>query len=290
MNDVIRTYEPFKINGKAIDFTARTYIMGVLNVTPDSFSDGGMYFTPDNAVTHAMEMIEAGADIIDVGGESTRPKGAYGGGAVHVSADEERRRVIPVIERIARMTDVVISVDTTKSSVARDALNAGASVVNDISGLKFDPAIAAVTAQRNAVLVVMHIQGTPETMQLNPHYDDVVAEVKLELKDSIERAQASGVKQIIIDPGIGFGKNLGHNLSLLKHLSEFHDLGCPILVGTSRKGFIGNLLDVPPDQRLEGTAASVAVAITNGANIVRVHDVKEMKRVAVIADAIRNAK
>jgi dihydropteroate synthase len=277
------------IGGTTFDFTKRTYIMGVLNVTPDSFSDGGKYLNVNDAVAHAMRMIKEGADIIDVGGESTRPKGMYGEGAKKVTAEEEIKRVVPVIKKIRSSSDVAISIDTYKSVVAEEALSAGASIVNDISGLKFDPQIASVAARHQAALVVMHIQGTPETMQLNPRYADVVAEVKEELKRSVEQAKIAGVEQVIIDPGIGFGKNLHHNLLLLKHLNEFHELGCPVLVGTSRKGFLGTLLNLPVEQRMEGTAASVAVAIINGANIVRVHDVKEMKRVATVVDAIKQA-
>lgn len=277
------------IGGTTFDFTKRTYIMGVLNVTPDSFSDGGKYVRLDDAVRHALQMIEEGADIIDVGGESTRPKGVYGEGAKKVSAEEEIERVVPVIKKIRASSDVVISVDTYKSVVAEEALNAGASIINDISGLQFEPDIASVASRHHAALVVMHIQGTPETMQINPHYENVVSEVKEELKRSVERAKNAGVEQIIVDPGIGFGKNLQHNLLLIKHLHEFHELGCPVLVGPSRKGFIGALLNLPVEQRLEGTAASVAVSIMNGADIVRVHDVKEMKRVAVITDAIKRA-
>jgi len=198
-------------------------------------------------------------------------------------------RVIPVIERIAGMTDAVISIDTTKSVVADAALRAGASIVNDISGLTFDADMAATAALHNAALVVMHIRGTPETMQINPVYADVVAEVKAELRRSVETARSAGVKNIVIDPGIGFGKNLEHNLLLLKNLQEFNDLGCPILIGTSRKGFIGAILDTPVNDRIEGTAASVAVAIMNGAQIIRVHDVKEMKRIAMVVDAITHA-
>ncbi len=263
--------------------------MGVLNVTPDSFSDGGQYLSAESAFAHAMQMSEHGADIIDVGGESTRPKGIYGDVTRKVSADEEMDRIIPVIEKISRTIDTIVSVDTTKSKVAEEALKCGASIVNDISGLQFDEEIASVVAKWNATLVLMHIQGTPETMQDNPQYSDVVLEVKNGLQKSISIAASAGVKQIIVDPGIGFGKNLNHNLSLLKHLSEFKELGYPILVGTSRKGFIGALLNLPVSTRMEGTAATVAVSIMNGANIVRVHDVKEMKRIAVVTDAIRNA-
>lgn len=290
MNTVVETDLTMSIGGKTFDLSKRTHVMGILNVTPDSFSDGGKYVNPYDAVSRAVQMLEEGADIIDVGGESTRPKGLYGDGAKKISAQEEMDRVIPVIEKLRASADAVISIDTYKSAVAEEALRAGASIVNDISGLKFDPAIAKIVAQHNAVLVLMHIQGTPETMQVNPTYSDVVAEVKEELRQSIEKAKSAGVENIIVDPGIGFGKNLEHNLALLKHLSEFQELGYPIMIGTSRKGFIGTLLDLPVDQRIEGTAASVAVSIMNGAQIVRVHDVKEMKRVAVITDAIKNAR
>lgn len=278
--------EPMIIGMRTFDFSKRTYVMGILNVTPDSFSDGGKFLSVDTACKHAMDMIEQGADIIDVGGESTRPKGVYGE-TNNVSVDEELRRVIPVIQRLASSTDVIISIDTTKSVVADEALKAGASIVNDISGLKFDERIADVTAKHHATLVVMHIQGTPETMQQHPSYVDVVAEVKSELRISVEKAKQAGVRNIIIDPGIGFGKNLEHNLTLLKHLQEFQELGHPIMIGTSRKGFIGTILNTAVDQRLEGTAATVAVSIMNGANIIRVHDVKEMKRVASVVDAIK---
>ncbi len=289
MNAISANRGPMVIGKREFDFSRRTYVMGILNVTPDSFSDGGKYLTVDDAVTRAMEMIEQGADIIDVGGESTRPKGVYGE-TVKVAVEEELQRVIPVIERLAKSTDANISIDTTKSVVADEALTAGASIVNDISGLKFDERIATVTAKHNATLVVMHIQGTPETMQVHPTYTDVVAEVKFELQRSIDIAKSAGVQNIIIDPGIGFGKNLEHNLTLLKHLKEFQELGYPVLIGTSRKGFIGSLLHLPVDQRIEGTAASVAVATMNGAHIVRVHDVTEMKRVVTIVDAITHAR
>ena len=240
MNSVSVHREPMIIGTRTFDFSLRTYVMGILNVTPDSFSDGGKYFSVETAVTRALEMIEQGADIIDVGGESTRPKGVYGD-TQKISVDEELSRVISVIERIAKSTDAVISIDTTKSVVADEALKAGASIVNDISGLKFDERIAAVTAKHNAALVVLHIQGTPETMQLHPLYNDVVADVKEELRRSVEKAKSAGVHNIIIDPGIGFGKNLEHNLKLLKHLKEFQELGHPILIGTSRKGFLGTI-------------------------------------------------
>lgn len=288
MNSVGNPLSSFRIGHRTVDLTERTYIMGILNVTPDSFSDGGKFNSVEAAVQHALSMIEEGADIIDVGGESTRPKNVYGG-TTPVTAEEERQRVVPVIERLAALTDVPISIDTTKSAVADAALSAGAVMVNDISGLTFDPAVAEVTARHHAALVVMHIQGTPETMQIDPVYSDVVAEVKESLKRSAAKAKDAGVENIIIDPGIGFGKTLKHNLTLLNKLKELTELGYPILIGTSRKGFIGTIVNEPVDRRLEGTAASVAVSIMNGANIVRVHDVKAMKHVALVTDAVRKS-
>jgi dihydropteroate synthase len=273
---------------RTLDLSKRTAVMGILNVTPDSFSDGGAYPSVDAAVARAVAMVEEGADIIDIGGESTRPVSVYGGSTA-VSAEEEMQRVIPVIERLAATSDVIISIDTTKSAVADAALRAGAHIVNDISGLNFDPAIADVTAAHHAALVVMHIQGTPETMQIAPQYEDVVGEVKASLAASATKAKSAGVRNIIIDPGIGFGKTTAHNLELLRRLSEFRTLGFPVMIGTSRKGFIGQLLGLPVEQRLEGTAATVAVSVMNGASIVRVHDVKEMKRVVLITDAINHA-
>jgi dihydropteroate synthase len=255
--------------------------MGILNVTPDSFSDGGKYFTVEKAVRRGIEIVIDGADILDIGGESTRPN------SESISAEEELRRTIPVIERLAKKINVPISIDTTKSQVAEEALNVGATIVNDISGLTFDSEMVNVVAKKNAALVVMHIQRNPKTMQINPHYQNVVEEVKLFLQKSIAKAKAKGISQMFIDPGIGFGKTVEHTLSLLKHLNEFTSLGYPILVGTSRKSFIGKLTnEINADKRLEGTAASVAISIANGANVVRVHDVKEMKKVTQVADAI----
>ena len=289
MKEVSRYQHPLEIGRTTLDLSRRTYVMGILNVTPDSFSDGGKYLYVDAAVARGLEMIDEGADIIDIGGESTRPKDVYG--ETHtVTLDEELQRIIPVIEGLRNRSDIIISVDTTKSVVAEQAVAAGASIINDISGLKFDGEIASVAARHQAALIVMHIQGTPETMQANPQYTDVVKEVYSELQQSVEKARNAGVRNIIIDPGIGFGKNLDHNLSLLKHLDEFCCMELPILIGTSRKGFIGKILNASVDDRLEGTAASVAAAIMNGVNIIRVHDVKAMKRVAMIIDAILYAQ
>ncbi|HTR82351.1 MAG TPA: dihydropteroate synthase [Bacteroidota bacterium] len=287
--DLCHTSYVFKFGGRSLDLSSRTHIMGVLNVTPDSFSDGGKYFTLENAVAGVQQMIEDGADIIDVGGESTRPRGPYGEGAEEVSEEEELRRVIPVIKAIAAHSNAVISIDTYKSAVANAALDAGATIVNDVSGLSFDPDMAKVVSLHHASLVVMHMKGMPKTMQQDPSYDDVVLEVKQSLLTSVEKAQQAGVEQILIDPGIGFGKKLMHNLSLLKNLGQLAELDCPILIGPSRKAFIGALLDLPVSERLEGTAAAVAASIFHGANVVRVHDVKAMKRVAVVVDAIVKA-
>ncbi|MGQ9697393.1 MAG: dihydropteroate synthase [Armatimonadota bacterium] len=263
--------------------TARTLVMGILNVTPDSFSDGGLYLDAKLAVEHALQMLRDGADIIDVGGESTRP------GAQPVPADEEMRRVLPVIERLAEETNAPISIDTYKSSVAREALKAGACIVNDISGLRFDSEIAAIAAESGAYLIVMHSIHTPATMQVNPQYDDVVAEVREFLKRQSEEAQRRGVPRdrIIVDPGIGFGKTVEHNLELLRRLPELVQLGYPVLVGVSRKSFIGAVLEgAPPSERLEGTLAAVTLSIAWGARIVRVHDVAPTVKAARVADAI----
>jgi len=284
MNETAKINSPYTIGKKVFDFS-RTYIMGVLNVTPDSFSDGGKYFSVESAVRRGMEMVEEGADIIDVGGESTRPN------SESISVEEELRRTIPVIEQLAKRIDVPISIDTTKSKVAEESLNVGATIVNDISGLTFDEQIVSVVAKAKASLVVMHIQGNPKTMQQNPHYENVVEEVKGFLSNAVSKAKANGISQIFIDPGIGFGKTMRHNLLLLKNLNEFTSLGHPILVGASRKSFIGKLTnELSTDKRLEGTAASIAFSISNGANVVRVHDVKEMKKVVQVTDAIVRAK
>ena len=263
----------------------RTLIMGVLNVTPDSFSDGGLFLEKDKAVAQGLRMVEEGADFIDVGGESTRP------GSKPLELQEELRRVLPVIESLAREVDVPISIDTYKPEVAQRAIDAGAQIVNDISGLKFDPHLASVVARADLALVVMHIRGTPETMQQNVYYDSLFSEILLSLKESIRRAGSAGLdpEQVIIDPGIGFGKNLNDNLLIIKDLYEFRVLGRPILVGPSRKSFIGRTLGTEARDRLEGTLAAAAVAALHGAHIVRVHDVLQAKRAVAMADAIRSA-
>jgi len=258
--------------------------MGILNVTPDSFSDGGRHFDKASAIRRAYEMVEEGADIIDVGGESTRP------GSEPVPLQEEIDRTIPVIEEISKKIKVPVSIDTYKAEVARRALDAGASIVNDISGLRFDPEMPKVVSQYKVPVVIMHIKGTPRDMQANPIYEALIPEIMDYFRESIRLAVESGITEdkIIIDPGIGFGKTFDHNLEIIKNLREFTLLEKPLLVGVSRKAFIGKILgDAPVSERLEGSEAAAAISILNGANIIRVHDVKEMKKVALVADAIK---
>lgn len=261
-----------------------TMIMGILNVTPDSFSDGGAYLDPEKAVAHALEMEAEGAHIIDIGGESTRP------GAEPVSVEKELARVLPVIESLAGQSQVLISIDTYKAPVAERALEAGAHLVNDISGLRFDAQMAALVARSGVPVVIMHIKGTPRDMQHNPTYENLMQEMIAYFQERVEFSRSEGIKneQIILDPGIGFGKRVGDNFVILHRLEELVGLGFPVLVGPSRKSFIGQTLDLPVHQRLEGTAAAVTAAILKGTRIVRVHDVQAMKRVAIISDHIRN--
>jgi dihydropteroate synthase len=280
----------YRFGGREYDLASRTHIMGILNVTPDSFSDGGKYLDTEKAVGHALRMVEEGADIIDVGGASTRPRGkAYGEGAEEVDAKEELARVLPVIARLAGLTDVPISIDTYKSDVAEEALHAGAVIVNDISGFTFDPGMPKVVANAGASAVIMHIKGTPKTMQNNPTYDDLFGEILEFLRRGVAAGTNAGISQIMVDPGLGFGKRQQDNISLIAGLSKFAALGCPVLVGPSRKSFIGALLDLPIEERLEGTLAAVVACILNGASIVRVHDVKAAKRAALVADAIKKS-
>lgn len=256
--------------------------MGVLNVTPDSFSDGSKFVDLDGAVGHARQMAHAGADIIDVGGESTRP------GATPIEADEELRRVVPVIERLE---DLLVSIDTTKSIVAEHALAAGARIVNDISALRFDERMMDVVRDAGAGLVLMHMQGTPQTMQQSPHYADVVADVLGFLRARIAFALDRGIarEQIAVDPGIGFGKTVEHNLQLLAHLDEFRSLGCPLLVGASRKSFIGKVVGRKAEDHLPGSLAVAAWAAARGANVLRVHDVAETVDVIRMIEAVKEA-
>ena len=268
--------------GKTLTLGTNTHVMGILNVTPDSFSDGGNYLDVQQAIVHAETMVAEGATLIDIGGESSRP------GASPVSVNEELARVLPVVRALADTVDVLLSVDTYKAEVARRALEAGAHVVNDITALCSDPNMAATVAEMDAGVVLMHMKGTPRTMQQAPEYNDVVNEVCAWLKKKIQNAEAQGItpERIIIDPGIGFGKTTKHNLELLKRLSEFRALKKPLLIGTSRKSFIGKILEVPVTERVEGTAATVCWAIAHGADIVRVHDVKANVRAAQMTDAL----
>ncbi|MEI7903895.1 MAG: dihydropteroate synthase [Candidatus Firestonebacteria bacterium] len=268
-----------------LNLSDKTLIMGILNVTPDSFSDGGKFLSKDSAVKQALRMATEGADIIDVGGESTRP------GAPAISAKEELKRVIPVIRALAGKVKLPVSIDTYKSEVAEAALSEGASIVNDISGFRFDKKIAGVAARYKAGVVLMHILGVPGNMQQNPGYENLIKEISLYLKKSALIARRAGVakESIILDPGIGFGKTLEHNLLLIKKIGEFRKLGYPVLMGPSRKSFIGKLLGLPAEERLEGTLAAVAACVLNGASAVRVHDVKETARVVKIAGAIKKA-
>ena len=261
-------------------------IMGVLNVTPDSFSDGGKYNYIDSAVRRALAIESEGADIIDIGGESSRP------GASPVPLDEEVKRVVPLVKELKQILKIPISVDTYKSKVARLALEAGASIINDITGLNQDIDMATVIKEYGAEVVIMHMQGTPQNMQKDPKYDDVLKDIYSFLEEAIEKAAQSGIKRdkIIIDPGIGFGKTLKDNLTILKNIRFFKKLNLPILIGPSRKTFIGEITGKETEERLMGTASSVAVSIINGANIVRVHDVKEMVDVALVARAIDGAE
>ena len=261
----------------------RTLVMGVLNVTPDSFSDGGRYLSPKAAVKQALAMQRAGADLLDIGGESTRP------GSEGVSAEEELRRILPVLRGLRGRTKIPISVDTNKAGVAEVALEAGAQIINDITGLRADPEIASVVKRAKAGLILMHIRGMPRTMQKKQFARNVWRMLERDLRKSIELALQRGVRrsQLVLDPGIGFGKSTGQNCEIIKHLRRLEQFRLPVLIGTSRKTFIGKILDdSPPAERLWGTAASVTAAILGGAHIVRVHDVEEMWQVVRISDAI----
>ncbi|WP_312140510.1 dihydropteroate synthase [Pantoea septica] len=261
------------------------HVMGILNVTPDSFSDGGKNHTLVEALMHTNEMVNAGATIIDVGGESTRP------GADEVSVDEELARVIPVVEAIAQRFEVWISVDTSKAEVIREAARAGAHIINDIRSLS-EPGALEAAAAANLPVCLMHMQGEPRTMQQAPEYRDVVSEVDAYFADQIARCEAGGIKKehLLLDPGFGFGKNLNHNYELLAHLSHFHHFGLPLLVGMSRKSMIGQLLNVGPSQRLTGSLTCAVIAAMQGAQIIRVHDVKETVEAMRVVEATRRAK
>ena len=266
-----------------MDARRRTVLMGIINVTPDSFYDGGRRLDPDRAVADGMSMVEAGADILDIGGESTRP------GAGVISMEEELQRVLPVIRGLRRNVKIPISIDTYKAQVARAALIEGADIINDISALRFDPQMAVLVAAEKVPIVLMHMQGTPQTMQAEPRYKDVLLEVRDFLMAQVRFAIEAGVdrENIVIDPGIGFGKTLEHNLTLLRGLPTLASMGQPLLVGASRKTFIGKILGVEPDERLEGSLAAAIAAVFGGAHIVRVHDVNETRKAIRVADAIR---
>ena len=274
----------FLARGREVRCNERPLIMGIVNVTGDSFYDGGRYAKPEQAVAHGLELVEQGADILDIGAESTRP------GAHPVSEQDELARVIPVVAELARHVTVPISVDTTKSRAAQFALDAGASIINDVSALRCDAEMATVIARSGAAVVLMHMQGTPQTMQNAPHYENVVAEVAHFLDERMRIAGEAGIARtnIVLDPGIGFGKLLVHNLNLLDRLSSFTMLNRPLLVGLSRKAFIGQIVDRSVDHREWGTAAAVALAVDRGAQILRVHDVAMMADVVKVAAAVRS--
>ena len=271
---------------RQINLLERTVIMGILNVTPDSFSDGGEYFDLDVAVRRGLLMAREGADIIDIGGESTRP------GAEEISVDEEIARVIPVISSLSEKTNAILSIDTRKSQVAKEAVLAGARLINDVSGFVYDSHLVEVASRAKVPVVLMHSQGTPGTMQKNPTYSNVIDEICQFFQNQIDFAIEKGLSRecIILDPGIGFGKSVQHNYEILKNLSFFQSLGSPLLLGVSRKSFIGAVLNVDEKKRIFGTAAAVTASILNGAHIIRVHDISEMKQVSQIADAIKNTK
>jgi len=285
LRNLSRAYYTIRCRKRTFTLGKRTLLMGVLNVTPDSFSDGGLFFDKKTAIAHGLKMVEEGADFIDIGGESTRP------GSKPLGLDEELRRVIPVIESLAKEVDAPISIDTYKSAVAKKAIEAGAQIINDISGLQLDPSLSQVAAKEDVPLVLMHIRGNPETMQKKIHYDSLFSEIIQYLRNSIQRAESAGVdpEQIIIDPGIGFGKTVEDNLLILKNLQEFKILGKPLLLGTSRKSFIGKILNADVTGRLEGTLSSIVVGALNGAHIIRCHDVLQAKRAIAITDAVRQA-
>jgi dihydropteroate synthase len=270
--------------GHHLDLACRTAVMGILNVTPDSFFDGGAYFSLRDAVNHGLTLAREGADIIDVGGESTRPYSDA------LPLDEELRRVIPVIKALAQETELTISIDTYKSEVARLAIEAGATMVNDVSALRFDPGMGALVAEADLPIVLMHMKGTPRDMQVNPTYEDLIGEILAFLRKAVDEAHSVGIRKelVIIDPGIGFGKSFDDNLRILRELDAFSSLGQPIMVGTSNKAFIGHTLGLPPDSRDAGTMATVAAAVMNGADIVRVHNVKTAKETVRMIDAIKS--
>lgn len=263
----------------------KTLVMGIVNATPDSFYDGGRHNAPDQAIAHGKQLLEDGADILDIGGESSRP------GAARVSPDEERRRVLPVIEGLAE-TGACLSVDTCHAATARAALEQGAHIVNDITALRGDPEMAGVLADSGCTVVLMHMQGTPQTMQKDPRYDDVVDDICAFFEERMAFAASQGIaeERLWLDPGFGFGKTAGHNLEMMRRIGEFRRFGRPVLLGSSNKATIGKVLDLPAEERREGTAATVAIAVWQGIEAVRVHDVRAMARVARMTEAIRGER
>ena len=289
----MRTVYQLNCGDHSLELGRRTRIMGIVNITPDSFSDGGRFFSPDNAVAQAHALVEEGADIIDIGGESTRPFSEA------VSAEEEIRRVVPVIKAVSGRLTVPISIDTTKAAVARLALDAGASIINDVSALRFDPEMVALAARRRVPVILMHMLGNPKTMQVEPVYEDVVAEIKAFLSAAVQRATDAGIERnrLVVDPGIGFGKTVAHNLQIIHHLAALQSIDLPILVGPSRKAFIRKLLRPKggPEPRPDaasvenGTQAAICWAVFKGAHIVRVHDVARTHATVKILDALSEA-
>ncbi len=269
-----------------LNYGKRPLIMGILNVTPDSFSDGGLFLSRSKALDRAVQMEEEGADIIDIGGESTRP------GSLSVDLEEECRRVLPVIEGLAGRLRIPLSIDTTKAALASRAIDAGASIVNDVSGFTYDPEMFPLAAMRRVGLVIMHSKGRPRTMQRHPRYHNLIGEIHKFLSGQITKASGYRIprNRIAIDPGIGFGKTVKHNLKIINHLGSLSALGVPVLVGPSRKSFIGEVLNLPPSERLEGTAAAAAISVFQGAHILRVHDISTLVRVVRVADAIKKER
>ena len=286
MKDMTDDNLMFRTSRREIVLGERTLIMGIINATPDSFSDGGRYASPQKAIEEGLRMVEEGADILDIGGESTRP------GSDAVSVDEELKRVVPVIRGLAAKLSIPLSVDTMKAEVAREALRAGAEIINDVSSLSYDKAMGKTISAAGAGVILMHMRGNPKVMQQGDlTYPSLLDNIAGFLKERMETARMEGIDftQIVIDPGIGFGKTADDNLRLIRHLGEFKRLGRPILMGVSRKAFIGKITGGLPSERIEGTAAAVTASILGGAQIVRVHDVPVMKKVALMADAIRRA-
>ena len=283
MNDIFNKALALKWRNYSLELSQRTHVMGILNVTPDSFSDGGLYLEKEKAIAHGIAMGREGADIIDVGGESTRPY------SKKISVDEEMDRVIPVIEALRQELNIPICIDTYKSEIAKMAIKAGASMINDISAFRFDPDLISVVRESGVPVILMHMKGTPDNMQDNPTYDDLIGEILDFLNRAVDRALNGGIRKdmIIIDPGIGFGKTFDQNLKIINELAKFHSLGSPILLGTSRKAFIGHILGKEAQDRDTGTMATISAGVMNGAHIVRVHDVKKGVETVKVMDAIK---